>query len=117
MKKILAITVLCLLLASCWNPSVKEVAVTGAWQYMQLPIKSGARVWACDENQLKIVHKAGRKNVTDSYIESFESHGWTLTSQSLDGNEYNLRFAKGNTILDIEIYDFEKTGVIIRKSV
>jgi hypothetical protein len=115
MKKILVIITLCLSLLSCWNPSVKEVAITGDWQHMELPIKNDARVWACDDNQLKIVHKDSRKTVAQNYLESFENHGWTLTKQNLDGNEYNFRFAKGNTVLDVEIYDFEKTGVIIRK--
>lgn len=116
MKKFLTITALCFVLASCWNPSVKEVPLTGDWQQMELPIQSGARVWSCDDNQLKIVHRAGRKAVSESYIESFENHGWTLTKQNMDGNEYNFRFAKGTVILDVEIYDFEKTGVIIKKT-
>ena len=117
MKQLIAIAAICFTLASCWNPSVKEVPITGDWQNMELPIKSGARVWACDENEVKIVHKASRESVADSYIESFENHGWTLTRQNLGDSGYNLRFAKGTVVLDVEIYDFEKTGVIIKKVV
>ncbi len=115
MKKLFIIPIVCLILTSCWNPSVKEVPITGDWRNMELPIQSGARVWACDATQLKIVHKASREAVAEKYLENFETHGWTLTKTENWESQNNYRFAKGNVVLSVEIYDFEKTGVIIKK--
>lgn len=108
---------LALSLAACgWNPSVAEVPITAPWDKMNLPVKENARVWASDDKTLKVVHKAGRTEVAKSYSDALEKDGWKLTAQP-DVQEHNItsKYQKSGQNIEVEVYDFENTGVIIEK--
>jgi hypothetical protein len=120
MKRTLSIlisaAIIALSLTACWNPSVKEVPITAPWDKMNLPIKDNARVWGSDDKELKVVHKASRAEVAKSYFAALEKDGWKFTAnpvmdESMIINEYE----KGGQQIRIDVYDFENTGVIIRK--
>ena len=120
MKKMLSAFVItaamALTLTACWNPSVTEVPLTAPWDKMNLPVKEDARVWASDDKTLKVAHKAERREVAKSYLDALEKDGWKLTSQP-DVGEHNItfNFEKGGQKIEVEVYDFENTGVIIER--
>jgi hypothetical protein len=105
-----------LLLTACWNPSVAEVPLTSPWDKMNLPINENARVWASDDKTLKVVYKAPRREVAKSYLDALEKDGWKLTDQP-DVSEHSLtfKFAKSGQNIEVYVYDFENTGVMIEK--
>ena len=113
---ILAATVALFFTACSWNPSVAEVPITAPWDKMNLPVKEDARVWASDDKTLKVVHKAARRVVAQSYLNAFEKDGWKLTDQP-DVREHGItfNFEKGGQKIGVDVYDFENTGVIIEK--
>lgn len=121
MKKTLATFIftaaIALSAAACsWNPSVAAVPITAPWDKMNLPVKEDARVWASDDKTLKVVHKADRREVAKSYLDALEKDGWKSTAQPEVG-EHNItfNFEKGGQKIEVEVYDFENTGVIIEK--
>ena len=120
MKKTLAVSILtatlALFLTACWNPSVAEVPITAPWDKMNLPVKEDARVWASDDKILKVAHKAARREVAQNYLDALEKDGWKLTDQP-DVREHGMtfNFEKGGQKIEVEVYDFENTGVIIEK--
>jgi hypothetical protein len=120
MKKILLVFIttatITLTLTACWNPSVAEVPITSPWDKMNLPINDDARVWASDDKILKVAHKAARREVAQNYLDALEKDGWKLTDQP-DTSEHMVifKFEKNGQKIDVEVYDFENTGVIIEK--
>lgn len=120
MKKILPALILtaafALTLTACWNPSVAEVPLTAPWDKMDLPLKEDARVWASDDKTLKVVHKAARREVAKNYLDALEKGGWKLTAQP-DVREHGItfKFEKGGQNIEVDVYEFENTGVIIQK--
>src|SRR5688572_1148055 len=121
MKNIPAMLILTAALAlgltACgWNPSVAEVPLTAPWDKMNLPVKADARVWASDDKTLKVVHKAARREVAQQYLDALEKDGWKLTAQP-DVRDHGMTFdfEKGGQRIEVEVYDFENTGVIIQK--
>jgi len=113
---VLTATVALFLTACSWNPSVAEVPITAPWDKMNLPIKEDARVWASDDKVLKVVHKAARREVAQSYLDALEKDGWKLTDQP-DVREHGVtfKFEKGGQRIEVDVYEFENTGVIIEK--
>ncbi len=116
MKKLLVVLSSCLLLA-CGKTGVKEVPITEPWQSMELPMDNQAKVWWSDAQQIKLVYGGSKEKIIKAYTENFETHGWVVTNKKISPNQYNISFAKGNVVLEVEIYDFEKTGVTIRRVV
>lgn len=120
MKKILSVFILtatiALTLTACWNPSVAKVPITAPWDKMNLPINDDARVWASDDKILKVAHKAARPEVAQSYLDALEKDGWKLTDQP-DVREHGVtfKFEKSGQKIEVDVYDFENTGVIIEK--
>ena len=120
MKKILSVFItaaFALTLTACsWNPSVAEVPITAPWDKMNLPIKTDARVWASDDKLLKVAHKAARREVAQSYLDALEKDGWKLTDQP-DVREHGItfNFEKSGQKIEVDVYEFENTGVIIEK--
>ena len=115
--KTLPVFLIILCLFSCSSLSVKEVPITEPWQTMELPMDNNARVWSSDTEQIKVVYSASKEQVIQSYTNNLQTHGWVITNKKLTPNQYFISFAKGNVILEVEIYDFEKTGVTIRRIV
>ena len=104
-------------LLSCGRPAVKEVPITEPWQTMELPMDNSAKVWSSDEEQIKLVYAATKEQIIKSYTTNLQTHGWVITNKKQTPNQYIISFAKGNVVLEVEIYDFEKTGVTIRRVV
>jgi hypothetical protein len=121
MKKTSAVLMLTAAVALCltacgWNPSVAEVQITAPWDKMHLPVQEAARVWASDDKILKVAHKAARREVALSYLNAFEKDGWKMTTLP-DVREHGttFNFEKGGQNIEVDVYDFENTGVIIEK--
>jgi hypothetical protein len=120
MKKILSVLIvvaaITLALTACWNPSVAEVPITAPWDKMNLPVGDAARVWASDDKTLKVVHKASRSEVAQNYLNALEKGGWKLTDQpDVREGGVTFKFEKGGQKIEVDVYDFENTGVIIEK--
>ncbi len=122
MKKIiLIITFTCLVaagLAACgWKPSVTAVPLTAPWSAMNLPVKEDAVVWESTPTEFKAAHKDDKKTVLGKYTDALKAQGWGLDKfddKSVSGTYY-VDMSKGADKIHLEIYDFEKTGVIIKK--
>lgn len=104
------------LLACGWKPKVAAVPITPPWDKMNLPVKEDAVVWGSTPTEFKAVHKDDRKTVMGKYVEALKSQGWILTKfDDKQANSYYVDMAKGADKIQLEIYDFENTGVIIKK--
>jgi len=105
-------------LTACgWKPSVPSVPITAPWDKMSLPVKENAVVWASNDKQFKAVHKDDKKTVLGKYTDALKADGWTLgkfDDKSIP-DRYTVDMSKGADKIQIEIYDFENTGVIIEK--
>lgn len=111
-------TLIALCLAACgWKPNVTAVPITAPWSTMNLPIKENAIVWASTPTEFKAVHKDDKKTVMGKYVDALKAEGWTLVTfdDKSSASRYYVDMAKGADKIQIEIYDFEKTGVIIKK--
>ena len=120
MKKILSVFItmatIALTLTACWNPSVAAVPFTPPWDKMNLPIDADARVWASDDKILKVAHKAARREVAQKYLDALEKDGWKLTDQpNVRDHGVTFNFEKSGQKIEVDVYDFENTGVIIEK--
>ncbi len=120
MKKLVAVFIFtataALFFTACWSPSVAAVPITAPWDKMNLPINADARVWASDDKILKVAHKAERREVAQEYLKALEKDGWKLTDQpDVRDHGITFKFEKGGQKIEVEVYDFENTGVIIEK--
>ena len=105
-------------LAACgWKPNVAAVPLTAPWTEMNLPIKENAVVWASTPTEFKAAHKEDKKTVLGKYTDALKAQGWTL--DKFDDKSvkdiYYVDMSKGADKIQIEIYDSENTGVIIKK--
>ncbi|HQZ96656.1 MAG TPA: hypothetical protein PLP21_10075 [Pyrinomonadaceae bacterium] len=104
-------------ISSCgWKPDVTAVPVTAPWDSMNLPIKENAVVWASTPTEFKAVHKDSKVAVVAKYSDALKAAGWKLSSYD-DKNPtmYFIEVEKGGEKLSIDVYDFQGTGVIIKK--
>ena len=110
-------TVIAFGLAACgWKPTVTAVPITAPWAAMNLPVKENAVVWASSDTQLKVVHKENRKTILGKYNDALKADGWKLeTFDDKSADRYQFEMTKGADKINVEIYDFENTGVIIDK--
>ena len=107
---------LSIFLAACgWNPTVKPVEITAPWSGMNLPVKENAIVWGSTDKQFKAVHKDDKKTVTRNYTEALKAQGWTVGKFDAESGAFETEMQKGAEKLNIRVYDFENTGVIIEK--
>lgn len=63
---------------------------------------------------VQAAHKGEREEVTKMYLDAFEKGGWKMTRRDL-GSTYYFDFDKGSVKITFKIYDWQKTGVIIRR--
>ncbi len=82
---------------------------------MNLPVQEGAAVCVSTSEKFQAAYKADRETVTKAYLAAFDKGGWNITRRDL-GTSYYFDFEKGGQKLNLEIYDWQKTGVIIKKS-
>lgn len=114
----LCLAITALSLAACgWKPEVTAVPITAPWDKMNLPVKENAIVWASSDKQFKAVHKDDRKTVLGKYTDALKAGGWNLDKfdDKTIADRYTLEMSKGADKIEVEIYDFENTGVIIEK--
>jgi hypothetical protein len=105
-------------LAACgWKPGVTAVPLTAPWTTMNLPVKENAVVWASTPTEFKAVHKEDKKAILKNYTDALKTGGWTLEKfdDKSIADRYTVEMSKGADKIEIEIYDFENTGVIIKK--
>lgn len=104
-------------LTACgWKPSVSAVPVTAPWSAMNLPVKENAVVWSSTPTEFKAVHKDDKKTVMGKYVDALKAQGWTLDKfDDKSADRFYVDMTKGADKIQIEIYDFENTGVIIKK--
>lgn len=104
-------------LAACgWKPTVAAVPISAPWDKMNLPVKENAVVWASSDKQLKVVHKDNRKTILGKYNDALKADGWKLeTFDDKAADRYQFEMTKGADKINVEVYDFENTGVIIEK--
>ena len=69
---------------------------------------------ASTPDKFQAAHKGEREEVSKMYLDALQKGGWDLTRKDL-GSTYYLDFEKSNDKITVEIYDWQKTGVIIRK--
>ena len=114
--KLLFVFVVCVFsLAACaWKPPCPATTLTDPWKGMNLPLQQDAAVCVSSAEKFQAAYKANREEVSKMYLEALEKGGWRMTKKDL-GGIYYFDFEKGNDKIRVEIYDWEKTGVIIRK--
>ncbi len=95
--------------ACTWNPSVAAVPITAPWDSLNLPVKEDARVWGSTPTELKVAHKAGKAEVLAAYEKALNTGGWKPAGTK-DGIAL---FNKDGKTMDVYVYDFENTGVIL----
>src|SRR5688500_10797749 len=107
----LAIVLAAIVTFSCgWDPSVTAVPITAPWDAMNLPVKEDARVWSSTPTELKVAHKADKSTVLAAYEKALNSAGWKSAGSPGAGS---VLFRKDGKEIDMDIYDFENTGVIL----
>jgi hypothetical protein len=97
-----------------WKAPCPSTALTAPWNTMNLPVKGDASVCVSAADKFQAAYKAGREQVTKMYLDTFAKEGWALTRKDL-GTTYNFDFEKGSDHISLEIYDWDQTGVIVRK--
>ena len=103
-------------LSACgWKPQVTATPITEPWASMDLPVKENAVVWASTPTELKVVHKDSRALVYTAYNLALAKAGWMPTKKENGDIDYYY-YAKGAEKLEMQLYDFHNTGVIIKKS-
>lgn len=114
--KVLAISVLAIYLAACgWKPTVTAVPLTAPWTQLNLPVKDNAVVWKSEPNEFRAVHKDDKKTVTKNYTDALKAQGWELGKFDTEGDRFLANMTKGGEQIQLEFYDFENTGVVIKK--
>ncbi len=114
----MCLAVIALSLAACgWKPSVSAVPISAPWDEMNLPVKENAVVWASSDKQIKVVHKEDRKEILKKYTDALKAEGWKLDKfdDKTIADRFIVDMSKGADKIQVEIYDFENTGVIIDK--
>ncbi len=114
---ILAIALLTIGSAACgWKPEVSAVALTAPWTTMNLPVKENAVVWKSDANEFRAVHKDAKRAVLKSYTDALKAQGWELGKFDESGDRFMVDMKKSHEEIHLEFYDFNNTGVVIRKN-
>jgi len=110
-KTLLALALVSIVTFACtWDPSVTAVPITAPWDTMNLPLKEDARVWGSTPTELKVAHKGDKASVLAAYEKAFTAAGW----KSIGARDTRtVVFEKDRKQAEVEIYDFENTGVII----
>src|SRR5215471_12424401 len=112
---VVALTACVICLSACgWKPPCPATTVTAPWDKMNLPVHSDAAVCVSSAEKFQAAHKGEREEVNKMYLDALEKGGWKMARKDL-GAAYNYDFEKGSDKISLEIYDWEKTGVIIKK--
>lgn len=111
----LGICLLTVFLSACgWKPEVTAVPLSAPWTAMNLPVKENAVVWKSDPNEFRAVHKDDKRSVLKSYTDTLKAQGWQLGKFDESGDRYTVGMTKGAEQIQLEFYDFDNTGVVIK---
>ena len=114
-KLLFALTVCVIGLSACgWKPPCPAATITAPWDKMNLPVSKGAAVCVSSPDKFQAAHKEEKAEVGKMYLDALDKGGWKVTKRDL-GAAYNYDFEKGADKISLEVYDWQKTGVIIRK--
>ena len=104
-------------LSACgWKPPCPTTPITAPWDKMNLPVQQDAAVCVSSPEKFQAAHKGERAEVSQLYLDAFEKGGWKVTKRDLSAPQaYHFDIEKGGDKLSVEIYDWKKTGVIIKK--
>jgi len=111
---LLAATCSLVLSACAWKPPCPVATITEPWERMNLPINKDAAVCLSTATKFQAAHKADRETVTKMYLDSLEKNGWKMTARDLSAT-YHFDFERGTESITLEVYDWQKTGVLIKK--
>ena len=115
LKLSLAVLACAVGLSACgWKPPCGAAAITAPWDKMNLPVEKDAAVCVSAPDKFQAAHKADKAEVGKMYTDALEKGGWKVTKRDL-GTSYNYELENGSEKISLEIYDWQKTGVIIRK--
>ena len=115
LKSFLVLAICVISLSACgWKPPCPPVALTAPWDKMNLPVQQDASVCVSAPDKFQAAHKGSRESVSQMYLDALEKGGWKMTKKDL-GASYHFDFEKGSDKITLEVYDWEKTGVIIKK--
>lgn len=113
---VLLLLIISICLTSCgWKPEVTAVPITAPWNTMNLPVKSNAVVWKSDANEFRAVHKDDKRKVMKDYTDVLKAQDWELADFKEEGDRFIVNMKKGGEPIQLEFYDFDNTGVVIKK--
>lgn len=113
---LLSIALFAIGLSACsWKPEVTAVPLTAPWEAMNLPVKSNAVVWKSEANEFRAVHKDDKRKVMKDYTDVLKGQGWELGDFKEEGDRFIVNMKKGGEPIQLEFYDFDNTGVVIKK--
>ena len=108
------ITAICLTACS-WKPEVDAVPLTAPWNAMNLPVKSNTVVWKSEPNEFRAVHKEDKRTILKNYTDALKAQGWELGDFNEEGDRFLVDMQRNGEPLRLEVYDFDNTGVVIKK--
>jgi hypothetical protein len=112
---IVAVTACVIGLTACgWKPPCPPTKITEPWTKMNLPLPQDSAVCTSSADKFQADYKAGREEVTKMYLDALEKGGWKTTRRDL-GDMYYFDFDKGSDKITLQIYDWQKTGVLIKR--
>ena len=111
---LLAATCSLVLSACAWKPPCPVATITEPWERMNLPINKDAAVCLSTATKFQAAHKADRETVTKMYLDSLEKNGWKMTARDLSAT-YHFDFERGTESITLEVYEWQKTGVLLKK--
>lgn len=113
---ILTILFLSIGLAACgWKPEVSAVPLTAPWNQMNLPVKENAVVWKSEPGEFRAVHKEDKRTILKNYTDALKAQGWQPSDFKESGDRFTVEMKKASDAIDLEVYDFDNTGVVIEK--
>ena len=101
--------------ACSWKPEVAAVPIAAPWDAMNLPVKENAVVWKSEPNEFRAVHKDDKRKVMKAYTDALKAQGWELSDFKEEGSRFLVDMKKGGESIQLEFYDFDNTGVVIKK--
>lgn len=115
-NRILSLLLVSVFLAACgWKPEVAAVPLTAPWTTMNLPIKENAVVWKSEPAEFRAAHKEDKKTVMKNYTDTLKTQGWQPSDFKESGDRYFVEMSKDAEKIKLEFYDFDNTGVVIKK--
>lgn len=98
-----------------WKPEVTAVPLSAPWTTMNLPVKENAVVWKSEPGEFRAVHKDGKREIMKSYTDALKAQGWQPSDFKESGDRFIVDMKKDAETVGLEFYDFNNTGVVIRK--